>query len=96
MQDKRKKKWIGVGSGVLLIVLGILLNIVPNKLVGVFGLPLFLDCIGTILVAMLGGVFPAVLVGFTTNLVKSFLVAILFLIFGLSLASSSTLKDNNA
>ena len=71
MQDKRKKKWIGVGSGVLLIVLGILLNIVPNKLVGVFGLPLFLDCIGTVLAAMLGGVFPAVLVGFTTNLVKS-------------------------
>ena len=66
-----KNKWIGVGSGVLLIVLGILLNIVPNKHVGVFGLPLFLDCIGTILVAMLGGVFPAVLVGFTTNLVKS-------------------------
>ena len=72
MTDEGKKKWIGFGSGALLIVLGILLNIVPTKVVGVVGLPLFLDCIGTLLAAMLGGVFPAVLVGFSTNLVKSF------------------------
>ena len=72
MTDEGKKKWIGLGSGALLIALGILLNIVPTKVVGVIGLPLFLDCIGTLLAAMLGGVFPAVLVGFSTNLVKSF------------------------
>ena len=72
MTDEGKKKWIGFGSGALLIALGILLNIVPTKVVGVVGLPLFLDCIGTLLAAMLGGVLPAVLVGFSTNLVKSF------------------------
>ena len=72
MSDNGKKKWVGVGFGALLIVLGILLNILPSKIVGVLGLPLFLDCVGTILAAMLGGVLPAVLVGFCTNVVKSF------------------------
>ena len=72
MSDNGKRKWVGVGVGALLVLLGILLNILPTKLVGVLGLPLFLDCVGTLLAAMLGGVLPAVLVGFCTNVVKSF------------------------
>ena len=72
MSDNGKKRWMGVGFGALLIFLGILLNILPSKIVGVLGLPLFLDCTGTILAAMLGGVLPAVFVGFATNVVKSF------------------------
>ena len=72
MSDKGKKRWFGVGCGALLIVLCILLNILPTKLVGFWELPLFLDCIGTLLAAMLGGVLPAVLVGFFTNIAKSF------------------------
>ena len=72
MRDDGKRKWIGFGSGLLLFVFCVLLNILPTKLVSAVGLPLFLDCIGTLLAAMLGGVLPAVLVGFATNVVKSF------------------------
>ena len=72
MRDDVKRKWIGFGSGLLLFVFCVLLNILPTKLVSAVGLPLFLDCIGTLLAAMLGGVLPAVLVGFATNVVKSF------------------------
>ena len=52
---------------IALIVFGLLLNIVPSKLALYFELPVFLDSIGTILVAMLGGTLPAVIVGFFSN-----------------------------
>ena len=52
---------------IALIVFGLLLNIVPAKLALYFELPVFLDSIGTILVAMLGGTLPAVIVGFFSN-----------------------------
>lgn len=52
---------------IALIAFGLLLNIVPAKLALYFELPVFLDSIGTILVAMLGGTLPAVIVGFFSN-----------------------------
>ena len=52
---------------IALIVFGLLLNIVPAKIALYFELPVFLDSIGTILVAMLGGTLPAVIVGFFSN-----------------------------
>lgn len=35
------------------------------------GLPLYLDTVGTVLVAILGGYLPGVMVGFITNVIKS-------------------------
>ena len=54
-------------SVLLLIAAGLLLNIIPAKIALALHLPLFLDCLGTILTAMLGGNLPAVIVGFTSN-----------------------------
>ena len=37
--------------------------------------PLYLDCVGTALATMLGGILPGVIVGFSTNLINSFFVS---------------------
>ncbi|OWU99302.1 hypothetical protein B7994_11385 [Fibrobacter sp. UWR2] len=50
-----------------LILVGILINIIPSKIVLFFDIPIFADSIGTILAAMLGGTLPAVIVGFFSN-----------------------------
>ena len=51
---------------------GIVLNIVLSYLVTVLGLPLYLDTVGTVVIAILGGYLPGVIVGFTTNIIKAF------------------------
>ena len=50
-----------------LILAAFLVNIIFSKIVLAFDLPVFLDCIGTVLAAMLGGTFPAVIAGFCSN-----------------------------
>lgn len=57
-------------SILFLIAVGLLLNIIPSQLAIKLELPLFLDCTGTVLTAMLGGNLPAVIVGFTTNAIN--------------------------
>ena len=57
-------------SVVLLIIAGLLLNIIPAKMALALHLPLYLDCLGTIITAMLGGNLPAVIVGFTSNAIN--------------------------
>ena len=54
----------------LLIVVGLLLNVIPAKLAIFFGIPLYLDCFGTVLTAMLSGYLPAVVVGFGVNAIN--------------------------
>ena len=54
----------------LLMLVGLLLNVIPAKLAIFFGIPLFLDCLGTVLTAMLGGYLPAVIVGFSVNAIN--------------------------
>ena len=57
-------------SAILLIVVGILLNVIPARLALALGIPLYLDCTGTIITAMLGGNLPAVIVGFASNAIN--------------------------
>ena len=57
-------------SVLLLLVGGLLLNIIPAKIAIALGLPLFLDCTGTVLTAMLGGYLPAIIVGFALNAIN--------------------------
>ena len=64
----KRNVWITLA----LLVLGIALNLVLSQLVRFLGVPLFFDCVGTILVAFLGGLFPAVMVGFLSNVVIAF------------------------
>lgn len=52
-------------------VLFIFLNIALNRLMGLLHIPLFLDNVGTLLAACLGGYLPGVLVGYLTNIINS-------------------------
>ena len=55
--------------GVLLCLAGLLINTGGSKLALALKLPVFLDSIGTILAAALGGVIPGITVGFLTNVI---------------------------
>lgn len=59
-------------AALLVCLLGIGINFTLNGLTKVFGLPLYLDTVGTIASAAMGGYLPGVVVGFATNLIKSF------------------------
>ena len=69
MPDKQQSKapWV-VG----MILAGILLNIAGAQLTATTGLVLYLDSIGTVVASIFGGYVPGILVGFATNLIKSF------------------------
>lgn len=56
----------------LLCTVGITVNIVVSYLSARAGLSLYLDSIGTILAAAVGGFLPGVITGFVTNLLKGF------------------------
>lgn len=56
-------------SFLVLIVACVLLNNLGTRLNGLIGMPLYLDCIGTILAALLGGYIPCIIVGFLSNFV---------------------------
>ena len=56
----------------LVCVAGVVVNLVMNVIVtNVLDLPLYLDTIGTVAVAALGGYLPGVIVGTVTNILKS-------------------------
>ncbi|MBO7564448.1 MAG: HD domain-containing protein [Clostridiales bacterium] len=56
---------------VILCVLGIAVNILLSSLSGKYGLPFYLDSVGTIISASIGGFLPGIIVGLTTNVLKS-------------------------
>lgn len=70
--QRSKSSWKSIASLIGIIVVCILLNILGTKLNGALGLPLFIDNIGTILSAMLGGYIPCITVGFFTNIIDGF------------------------
>lgn len=56
--------------GFILTTICILINILVAQLVLKFELPLYLDSIGTVLAAAMGGYLPAITVGYLTNLIN--------------------------
>ena len=56
----------------ILCLAGIIVNLLFCKICEVSGLPLYLDTIGTIAASVMGGTLPGVIVGFFTNILKSF------------------------
>ena len=56
----------------LICIAGIGVNILLSKICGKFEFPLYLDTVGTIAAAIIGGPLPGVIVGFFTNFFKSF------------------------
>jgi len=55
----------------VLVRLGVAVNLVMGQIVAALLLPVFLDAVGTILVASLVGPVPAIVVGLTTNVVAA-------------------------
>ena len=53
----------------LLIICGVCINLVIGKTAGALKLPLYLDSIGTMFIAVIGGSCPGMFVGFVTNLI---------------------------
>lgn len=53
---------------VLSCLAGIALNLVLRRFAALVGIPLYLDCVGTVLTAILGGYLPGMLVGYLTNI----------------------------
>ena len=56
---------------VLLCAGGLALNLLGERLALSFKLPLFLNCVGTIAAAAVGGYIPGIVVGFCTNVIGS-------------------------
>ena len=54
-----------------LIPIGIAVNFVVGSIITLLKLPLYLDCIGTIIVGALCGAWPGVIVGLITNILNS-------------------------
>ncbi|MCR5474089.1 MAG: HD domain-containing protein [Lachnospiraceae bacterium] len=50
---------------------GIVLNMVLSSVTSALKLPLYLDTVGTVIVAVMGGYMPGVIVGFATNILKA-------------------------
>ena len=74
------------------VVVAILLNIFPAKLVSHFNLPVFFDSLGTILAALLCGNMPAVFVGFFSNAIAGFSdsVTLYYGVISILLATTAT------
>ena len=54
------------------IIICILINILPAYLAYRFELPIFLDTVGTMIMAMLGGFFPSIFVAVLSNIASVF------------------------
>jgi hypothetical protein len=65
---KRIPVWIRT---ILWIGVGILLNMLGSLVADHVPIPVYLDCIGTVLSAACGGLLPGVLTGCLTNLIKA-------------------------
>lgn len=62
------KTWLSL---LALVVVCILLNNLGSRLNGLIGLPFYIDIIGTILAALLGGYIPCITVGFFSNILNA-------------------------
>ncbi len=68
---EKKKKSI-TAYIVILCILCIAINYLGAKMALALHLPVFFDCIGTMLAAALGGALPGVIVGYLTNLINGY------------------------
>lgn len=60
-------KWV-----VLLCLVGWILNLTGAAIASELNLPMYLDTIGTLLVAVVGGYLPGIIVGFVSNYIKAY------------------------
>lgn len=60
-----------LGKLIIVYALFVVLNLLINRLVVATGLPLYVDNIGTLLAAALGGYLPGIVVGYCTNVINA-------------------------
>ena len=60
-----KHRWL---TWLLTILAGIAVNLLLRRIAALTGLPLYVDCVGTVFTAILGGYIPGMMVGYLTNL----------------------------
>ena len=60
-----KHRWL---TWLLTVLAGIAMNLLLRRIAALTGLPLYVDCVGTVLTAILGGYLPGMIVGYLTNL----------------------------
>ena len=68
--QRQKKPKSNLKYSLLLCAVGIALNFVGAQAALLFDLPLYLDNVGTLLTASLGGYVPGIIVGYLTNLIN--------------------------
>lgn len=90
-KKKTGNKWLSLVS---IIVICVLLNLLGARLNDFLGLPLYLDNIGTVLSALLGGYIPCITVGFLSNVVNSFFnsVSVYYCVISVLIASLRSLS----
>ena len=72
----KKDERVGFGTGrysgfrILFFIGTVLINLLPSRTAGALGIPLYLDNIGTLLAAILGGYLPGILVGYLNNIIN--------------------------
>ena len=74
MNTSVQKKESGLRNALLLfgmIGVGLALNFLGSQINSLFGLPFYIDNIGTILIAAIGGYLPCIAVGFFYNIIAA-------------------------
>ncbi len=72
MELKPVKLRNGAKIRVLFVLAGVLINILLSFAVGKLDIPFYMDTIGTMIVTIMGGIFPGVMAAFATNLICTF------------------------
>ena len=54
----------------IVCLIGIMINMIGSGLADIFNLNIYLDCVGTVIVAVFGGYVPGIIVGLFTNIIK--------------------------
>ena len=75
MDDKKKRviKKYNSRMAYITIAAGIILNYLGSKIASMSGLPIYLDSIGTIVAAVLGGYLPGIMTAVINNLINYFI-----------------------
>ena len=73
MEYNSKRIRRNIRERAILIIIGVMINVIVFTIVKRLDLPVFLDTIGSIGVAALGGMFPGALTAFLTNIICDFL-----------------------
>ena len=73
MTDLKNKPKQGIKYMLLLCIVSTVINILGGYIAAWTGIPLYIDSVGTVFAAALGGYMPGIIVGFVTNLIKCFI-----------------------